>query len=91
MSRKGKRLSGAYEGIDREKDYALADALKIVKDAAAKTKFDETVEVAINLGGDPRHARRDALGALLHGLDVHSEHQQRAGGALSHLHAPPDE
>ena len=49
-------MSGAYAGIDREKDYALTDALKIVKDAAAKTKFDETVEVAINLGVDPRHA-----------------------------------
>ena len=64
MSRKGKRLSGAYAGIDREKDYALADALKIVKDAAAKTKFDETVEVAINLGVDPRHADQMVRGTV---------------------------
>jgi len=64
MSRKGKRLSGAYAGIDREKDYVLADALKIVKDAAAKTKFDETVEVAINLGVDPRHADQMVRGTV---------------------------
>ena len=44
MARNGKRLSQAYGGIDREKDYALAEAVKIVKDAASKTKFDETVD-----------------------------------------------
>jgi len=64
MARKGKRLAGAYEGIDREKDYALADAVKIVKDAAAKSKFDETVEVAINLGVDPRHADQMVRGTV---------------------------
>jgi len=64
MARKGKRLSGAYEGIDREKDYALAEAVKIVKDAAAKSKFDETVEVAINLGVDPRHADQMVRGTV---------------------------
>ena len=62
MSRKGKRLSGAYAGIDREKDYALADALKIVKDAAAKTKFDETVDVALRLGVDTRKAEQIVRG-----------------------------
>ena len=64
MSRKGKRLSGAYESIDREKDYTLADAVKIIKDTAAKTKFDETVEVAINLGVDPRHADQMVRGTV---------------------------
>ncbi len=61
---KGKRLKGAYDGIDREKDYALADAVKIVKDAASTTKFDETVEVAINLGVDPRHADQMVRGTV---------------------------
>ena len=64
MSRKGKRLSGAYESIDREKDYTLADAVKIIKDTAAKTKFDETVEVAINLSVDPRHADQMVRGTV---------------------------
>jgi len=64
MSRKGKRLGGAYENIDREKDYTLADAVKIIKDTAAKTKFDETVEVAINLGVDPRHADQMVRGTV---------------------------
>lgn len=64
MARKGKRLTGAYAGIDREKDYTLADAVKIVKDAAATSKFDETVEVAINLGVDPRHADQMVRGTV---------------------------
>ena len=51
----GKRLKKAREGIDREKLYPLADAIKMVKERA-KAKFDETIEVAINLGVDPRHA-----------------------------------
>jgi len=61
---KGKRLTGAYENIDRDADYALADAVKIVKDCAAKTKFDETVEIAINLGVDPRHADQMVRGTV---------------------------
>ncbi len=64
MSRKGKRLSGAYESIDREKNYTLADAVKIIKNTAAKTKFDETVEVAINLSVDPRHADQMVRGTV---------------------------
>src|SRR5713101_8450446 len=51
----GKRLKKAREGVDREKLYPLADAVNMVKERA-KAKFDETIEVAINLGVDPRHA-----------------------------------
>ena len=51
----GKRLNKAREGVDREKLYPLADAIKMVKERA-KAKFDETVEIAMNLGVDPRHA-----------------------------------
>lgn len=64
MAAKGKRLKTAYAGIDREKDYALADAVKIVKETAAKSKFDETVELAINLGVDPRHADQMVRGTV---------------------------
>src|SRR6516225_4453445 len=51
----GKRLKKAREGVNREKLYPLAEAIKLVKDRA-KAKFDETVEVAMNLGVDPKHA-----------------------------------
>ncbi len=55
MAKVSKRMQGAREGIDTKKLYGLDDAIKMLKDRT-KTKFDETVEVAINLGVDPRHA-----------------------------------
>jgi large subunit ribosomal protein L1 len=55
MAKVGKRLRAAREGVDREKAYAVADAVKVVK-SRAKAKFDETVEIAMNLGVDPKHA-----------------------------------
>jgi large subunit ribosomal protein L1 len=51
----GKRIRKAAEGIDRNKVYPLTDAIKMVR-SRATAKFDETVEVALNLGVDPRHA-----------------------------------
>src|ERR1700745_4508594 len=60
----GKRLNKAREGVDREKLYPLADAIKLIKDRA-KAKFDETIEVAINLGVDPRHADQMVRGVVL--------------------------
>ena len=51
----GKRIKAAVEGIDRAKLYPLNEAVKLVKERA-KAKFDETVEIAMNLGVDPRHA-----------------------------------
>src|SRR6476646_7213607 len=59
----GKRLNKAREGVDREKLYPLADAIKMVKERA-KAKFDETIEVAINLGVDPRHADQMVRGVV---------------------------
>jgi large subunit ribosomal protein L1 len=55
MAKVGKRLKAVREGVDREKFYPLAEAVKVVK-SRAKAKFDETVEVAMNLGVDPKHA-----------------------------------
>ncbi|MEN0654333.1 MULTISPECIES: 50S ribosomal protein L1 [Hyphobacterium] len=52
---KNKRLSTAYSAIDRDKLHGLTEAVSLVK-ANAKAKFDETIEVAINLNVDPRHA-----------------------------------
>src|SRR5690242_3182989 len=51
----GKRMKAIREGIDREQAYSIAEAVKLVKERA-KAKFDETVEIAMNLGVDPKHA-----------------------------------
>ena len=59
----GKRYKTAFATVDREKTYALTDAVKIVK-ANAKAKFDETIEVAMNLGIDPRHADQAVRGMV---------------------------
>ena len=52
---KNKRLAAAYKAVDPTKAYALPDAIKLIK-SASKAKFDETVEMSMNLGIDPRHA-----------------------------------
>ncbi len=64
MARRGKRLNKAYEGIDREASYPVSEAVKLIKEGAAVTKFDETVEIAINLGVDPRHADQMVRGTV---------------------------
>jgi len=63
MSTLGKRTTKAREGVDREKLYPLAEAVKMVKERA-KAKFDETVEIAMNLGVDPRHADQQVRGVV---------------------------
>ena len=50
-----KRINKARDGIDREKLYSLDEALNLIKERAS-AKFDETIEIAMNLGVDPRHA-----------------------------------
>ena len=55
MSKAPKRIAKNEAGIDRSKFYGLVDAVKLVK-AKANAKFDETIEIAMNLGVDPRHA-----------------------------------
>jgi large subunit ribosomal protein L1 len=55
MANAGKRMKSAAETVDRNKLYGLEEAVKIVK-GGAKAKFDETIELAMNLGVDPRHA-----------------------------------
>ncbi|MEN9755800.1 MAG: ribosomal protein [Pseudomonadota bacterium] len=59
-----KRMNKAVEGIDRTKLYPLTEAIQLVKDRA-KTKFDETIEVAMNLGVDPRHADQMVRGVCV--------------------------
>ncbi len=51
----GKRLVNAYKNLDKNQVYSLKDAISIVKENAT-AKFDETIDLAINLGVDPKHA-----------------------------------
>jgi large subunit ribosomal protein L1 len=63
MAKQGKRLKAVYSGFDREKAYGLDEAVKIAK-SNAKAKFDETIEIAMNLGIDPRHADQMVRGVV---------------------------
>ena len=55
MAKVGKRIRAAREKVDRNKSYGLEEAIKLVKQATS-VKFDETVDIALNLGVDPKHA-----------------------------------
>ncbi len=63
MARTGKRLAGAYEGVDREKNYSLGEAIAAVR-GRASAKFDETIEISLNLNVDPRHADQMVRGVV---------------------------
>ncbi len=63
MAKAGKRIEKAREGVDRKKIYGLDEAVKMVK-ARSNAKFDETIEVAIALGVDPRHADQMVRGVV---------------------------
>jgi large subunit ribosomal protein L1 len=63
MAKISKRTNKAREGIDAAKLYPLDEAVKLVK-ARATAKFDETIEVALNLGVDPRHADQMVRGVV---------------------------
>ena len=64
MSKNGKRYRAAIEGLDIAKSYSLDEAVKVVKERA-KAKFDETVEVSMNLGVDPRHSDQMVRGVCV--------------------------
>jgi large subunit ribosomal protein L1 len=59
----GKRFKAALKGIDRNKFYSVEEAVKLVKERA-KAKFDETIEMAFNLGIDPKHADQNVRGVI---------------------------
>ncbi len=63
MAKTGKRIRNAREGIDREKLHTVEEAVAAVK-AGASAKFDETIEIAMNLGVDPRHADQMVRGVV---------------------------
>jgi len=59
----GKRLKQAYSTVDRDAFYSLDQAVKMIKSSAG-AKFDETVEISMNLGIDPRHADQNVRGVV---------------------------
>lgn len=63
MAKQGKRMENAAQTVDRMKQYALNEAVLLVKGNAA-AKFDETIEIAVNLGVDPRHADQMVRGMV---------------------------
>ena len=63
MAKIAKRVRSTREGIDRVKLYPITDAVSLVKERAT-AKFDETIEVAMNLGVDPRHADQMVRGVV---------------------------
>ncbi len=64
MANASKRYRAAFEQIDREKLYDLAEAIALLK-ATPAAKFDESVDLAINLGVDPKHADQMVRGAIV--------------------------
>ena len=63
MTQHGKRTQKTREGVDRMKLYPISEAIKMVKERAT-AKFDETIEVAMNLGVDPRHSDQMVRGVV---------------------------
>src|SRR5512138_3306093 len=64
MPKSAKKYAAAFTKVDRSKSYPLADAINLVKDAAY-AKFDETVDLSVRLGVDPRHADQMVRGAVV--------------------------
>jgi large subunit ribosomal protein L1 len=63
MAQVGKRLKKAYELIDRNKSYSLDEAVKLIKKTSS-AKFDETIEIAMNLSIDPKQAEQSVRGVV---------------------------
>ena len=64
MAKQSKRKQAALAAVDRDRNYPLAEAVALVKANAGASKFDETIEIAMNLGVDPRHADQMVRGVV---------------------------
>ena len=64
MAKISKKMKASVEAVDRTKENVLGEAAALVKQNAASTKFDETIEIAMNLGVDPRHADQMVRGVV---------------------------
>ena len=63
MAKLSKRVKKSLEGIDVNKTYKIEEAVSLIR-ARATAKFDETIEVSLNLGVDPRHADQMVRGVV---------------------------
>lgn len=64
MTKQSKNMKAALETFDRESFYSVDEAIKILKTAAKKRKFDESIELALNLAIDPKHADQQVRGMV---------------------------
>jgi large subunit ribosomal protein L1 len=64
MATRGKKFRSAVAKVDRTREYPIPEAVALVKDSSF-AKFDETVDVAVNLGVDPRHADQVVRGTVV--------------------------
>ncbi len=60
----GRKVAAVYKTLDRTRLYTVDEAIKLLKDAAKVRKFDETIEIALNLGIDPKHADQQVRGMV---------------------------
>lgn len=95
MTKQTKKMQAANEKFDRNTVYSVEEAVKIIKECAKDRKFDETVDVAMNLGIDPKHADQQVRGmvSLPHGTgatvrvavfakDAKAEEAKKAGADI---------
>ena len=75
MAKMGKRLKKAYDGIDPTEAHRLGEAVQLIK-SRASAKFDETVEIAMNLNLDPRKPDQNLRGTGRAGFILHRETYQ---------------
>ena len=64
MAKQSKHLKAVNEKFDRDTLYSVKDAVKMIKDSAKARKFDETIDIAMNLGIDPKHADQQVRGMI---------------------------
>lgn len=64
MTKMTKKMKAANAKFDRETLYSVTDAVKMIKDSAAERKFNETIDIAMNLGIDPKHADQQVRGMV---------------------------
>ena len=64
MAKHSKHMKAAHEKFDRDTLYSVQEAVKMIKDSAKARKFDETIDIAMNLGIDPKHADQQVRGMI---------------------------
>lgn len=65
MAKVGKKFAAAAKQVDRSKKYSIKDAFELLPKTKISSKFDETVDIAVRLGVDPKHADQMVRGAVV--------------------------